>query len=443
MEADQTKEWNVKKMLLVAGTALALVVGVASTPPSAYADGKIKSDDPDKWIGLGVGVKTSFVAQEHGSANSGSYGNRFGVDFQRFYINGSVHKYLKFEINTECFNCPSSINGTGGGSSSFGGNSTIGLLDAIGKFEFTPKVNLWVGRLLVPGERGELNGPFYMAVYDGFKTPFNSADFSGNFGKGGAGLYSRDNGAVFWGEVNPGGKQLQYSLGVFTGLQSSGGGTVGACTGTCGPNQQGSLMYAGRLTFNFLNPEKNPGYYTSGTYYGKGGDILALAVGVNHQKDGAGSFAASSDFTAFISDLLFEKVLPNDGGVITVNAEYKQYFANYNKAVAFGGGGAAANGCFCMFDGHSYTGYAMYMFPQTVGIGKFQPYGRFTWIQPNESSNRKETEAGVNYIIDGHNARLSAFWQYGDLATKGLFNYAPGVTGNMVNSIKLALQFQY
>jgi hypothetical protein len=442
MEADRMNEWNGKKMLLVAGAALALIVGVASTPPSAYADGKIKSDDPDKWISLGVGVKTSFVAQEHGSANGGSYSNRGGVDFQRFYINGSVHKYLKFEINTECFNCPGSINGTGGGSTSFGGNSTIGLLDAIGKFEFTPKVNLWVGRLLVTGERGELNGPFYMAVYDGFKTPFNSADFSGNFGKGGAGLYSRDNGAVFWGEVNPGGKQLQYSLGVYTGLQSSGGGTVGSCTGKCGPNQQGSLMYAGRLTFNFLNPEKNPGYYTSGTYYGKAGDILALGVGVNHQKDGAGSFAASSDFTAFISDLLFEKVLPNDGGVLTINAEYKQYFANYNKAVAFGGAGAAANGCFCMFDGHSYTGYAMYMFPQTVGIGKFQPYGRYTWIQPIDSTNRKETEAGVNYIIDGHNARLSAFWQYGDLATKGI-NYAPGVTGNMVNAFKLALQFQY
>ncbi len=36
-------------------------------------------------------------------------------------------------------------------------------------------------------------------------------------------------------------------------------------------------MYAGRLTYNFLNPEKNPGYYTSGTYFGTAGDILALA----------------------------------------------------------------------------------------------------------------------------------------------------------------------
>lgn len=446
MEAGQTDRWHLKKVLLLVGATVALVAGMASALPSAYAAGKIASDDPDKWISLGLGVKTSFQAVEHGSANGGSYSNRFGIDFQRFYVNGSIHKYLKFEVNTECFNCPSSINGAGGNPNSFGGNSTIGLLDAIGKFEFTPKVNLWVGRLLMPGERGELNGPFYMSVYDGFKTPFNSADFSGNFGKGGAGLYGRDNGAVFWGELNPGGKQLQYSLGVFTGLQSSGGGTQGSCTGVCGPNQQGNLMYAGRLTFNFLNPEKNPGYYTSGTYYGQAGDILALAVGANYQKDGAGTFAASSDMTAFISDLLFEKVLPNDG-VLTINAEYKQYFANYNKSVAFGPSGttanAATNGCFCMFDGHSYTGYALYMFPQMVGIGKFQPYGRYTWIQPIDSSNRRETEAGVNYIIAGHNARISAFWQYGDLATKTLFNWSPTATGNMVHAFKLALQFQY
>lgn len=441
MEVWQTGKGRAARRAVAAWAIMALLMGMAAAPSSAHADGKIKSDDPDKWISLGLGIKSSFAAQENGAANGRGYSNRFGIDFQRFYLNGSLNKYLKFEVNTECFNCPGSINGLGSGGNTasrtgttanfYGGNSTLGLLDAIGKFEYSPQINLWVGRLLVTGERGELNGPFYMALYDGFKTPFNSADFSGNFGKGGAGLYGRDNGAVFWGEVNPGGKQLQYSLGVYTGLQSASG---------VGPNQQGSLMYAGRLTYNFLNPEKNPGYYTSGTYYGKAGDILALGVGANHQKDGAGTFTAKSDFTAFIADLLFEKVLPNDG-VLTINAEYKEYFANYNKQLAYSGG-SAADGCFCMFDGHSFTAYALYLLPDTVGVGKFQPYGRYTWVQPSESSTRKETELGVNYIIDGHNARVSAFWQYGDLATKAL-NYAPTATGEQVHSLKLALQLQY
>jgi hypothetical protein len=429
MKVDQKRGWNVKKMFLVVGATMALVAGMASTLPNAYAGGKISSDDETKWVSLGMGVRTEFVAQEHASANGGSYSNNFGINNARIYINGQIHKYLKFEFNTECFNCNSTFNGRAGGDpGAFGGNSTIGLLDAIGKFEFNQYVNLWVGRLLVPGERGELNGPFYHAVYDGFKTPFNSADFSGNFGRGGAGLYGRDNGAVYWGQVDPGFGHLQYSAGVFTGLQSG---------ANFGPNQQSSLLYAGRVTYNFLSPEKNPGYYTSGTYYGTAGDILALAVGVNHQQNGAGSFLHSADYTAFISDLLFEKPLANDMGVITVNAEYKQYFADYNP-LAFTDG----SGNFGMFNGHSYTGYVLYLIPQEVGIGRFQPYARYTWIQPNQSTNRKETEAGVNYIIAGHNARISAFWQYGDLATKGI-NYAPGVTGDKVNVFKVALQIQY
>ncbi len=427
MKVDQTRVW---KTFLIAGATMALVAGMASVLPSAYAGGKITSDDPDRWISIGVGLRAEFVAQEHASANGGSYSDNFGINAMRLYVDGRIHKYVGFTFNTDCFNCGSTFNGAkgGGAGAGFASNTNIGLLDAIGKFEFNQFVNLWVGRLLVPVERQELNGPFYNPVFEGFKTPFNSADFSGNIGQGGAGLFGRDNGAVFWGRV----EKLQYSAGVFTGLQSG---------SNFGPNQQGSLLYAGRLTYNFLNPEHmlNPGYYTSGSYYGTAGDILALAAGFTHQQNGAGSFAASSDLTIFTSDVLFEKPLANDMGVITVNAEYKQYFANYNKAVAFAPG---TTDCFCMFDGHSYTGFALYMFPQEVGIGKFQPYARYTWIQPTESSNRKETEAGVNYVISGHNARISAFWQYGDLASKGL-NYAPGATGDMVNAFKVALQLQY
>ena len=197
-------------------------------------------------------------------------------------------------------------NGNGSSGNQFGANSNIGMLDAIGKFEINEQVNVWFGRMLVPTERGELNGPFYHAVFDGFRTPFNQSDFSGNFGAGGAGLYGRDNGVTFFGKVHPGGTHLQYVGGIFTGLQSGGSacnipginpntrsGTIvtAAATygGPCGPNQRNQLKYAGRLTWNLLNEEKNPGYYTSGTYYGTAGDILALAVGGEYQNAGAGS----------------------------------------------------------------------------------------------------------------------------------------------------------
>ncbi|MDE3050596.1 MAG: hypothetical protein KGJ48_11940, partial [Nitrospirota bacterium] len=104
MKVDRKRVWET---FLIAGATMALVAGMASTPPSAYAAGKISSDDETKWVSIGMGIRTSFVAQEHGSANGGSYSNNFGIDNTRIYVNGQIHQYLKFEFNTECFNCPS------------------------------------------------------------------------------------------------------------------------------------------------------------------------------------------------------------------------------------------------------------------------------------------------------------------------------------------------
>jgi hypothetical protein len=431
---------QIKNNLLHTGVAIALVAGMASTLPTAYAGGKITIDDT-KWISIGMGIRGNFSAVQNQSANGSDYSNNFSINNARIYINGQVHKYIKFTFNTECFNC-----GVGGGAAGFGTNSNIGLLDAIAKFEFNRYVNLWAGRTLANTERGELNGPYYHATFEGFKTPFFPQDYSGNnggnqFGTGaggtglnsGAGLYGRDDGVVFFGDLEvpqPMGMNngtLQYSAGVFSGLKSTTG---------VGPNQSDSASYTGRLTYNFLNPEKNPGYYTSGTYYGTAGDILAIAVGVNHQKDGAGSFTNRSDFTGVVADVLFEKPLDNNMGVLTFNGEYKRFWANYNGALA-----AAAPDCFCVFRGQSWTLYGLYLIPHKVGIGRFQPYGRFTSVQPEQSTKREEIEGGVNYVIDGHNARISAFYQHGDLFTKGL-NYNPGALGQKVDKFTVAFQLQ-
>ena len=422
MKVDHKRRW---KAVLVAGATMAFVAGMAATVPSAYAGGTIKADD-DKYISIGMGIRQSFNSQENAAASGTAYSNEFAINNARIYINGGIHKYVKFAFNTECFNCAVG----GGASGGFGGNSSIGLLDAIGQFEFNEVANLWVGRTLVPTERGELNGPFYHAVFDGFRTPFNQADFSGNFGAGGAGLYGRDNGAVFFGKVHPGGTHLQYVASVFTGLRSAGGAVP------AGPNQGNSLKYAGRLTLNLLNDESNPGYYTSGTYYGTAGDILAIAIAGEHQKDGAGSALNKSDFTSFVSDILFEKVLPNNNGVFTANAEFKRMWSQ--NLAAFGQGD-----CFCMFTGTSWTAYALYLFPQEIGIGRFQPYGRYTSISPLHNSNqRTEWELGLNYVIAGHNARISTYWRYGDIATNFL-NYSPTAAGAKVDSFHVALQLQY
>lgn len=433
MKVDITGLW---KKYCVAGAIAALVAGTVSTPLTVYAGGTIKADE-DQWISIGMGIRSSFNTIENGSGGGTEYSNNFKIDNARIYINGSIHKYVKFTFNTDCFNCNVGGSGTftrpnGSTGQTFGDNSSIGLLDAIGRFEFDEKFNIWFGRTLLPSERGELNGPFYHATFDGFRTPFFPADQSGNFPGGAAnnaGLYGRDNAVVFFGKVHPFGGHLQYAGSVSTGVR----GAI---------NPGNSLMYTGRVTYNFLNDENNPGYYTSGTYYGTAGDILAIAGSVQHQKDGVGSATAANgvaDFTGLSFDLLFEKLLAKNLGVFTFNAEYKRFFAEYGATAA------AATDCFCVFNGQSFTVYGLYLIPKEIGIGRFQPYVRYTSIDPNYSAMRQEVEPGVNYVISGHNARISAYYRYGDINTKGFAGpvYTPTTAGEKVSSFHVALQMQY
>lgn len=375
--------------------------------------------DDTKWFTLGAGFRGSGVWVEN--KDTGNFQDNFSIDNARVFLNGQIHRYIKFESYTECIFC----NNTDPGDSP---KMSYNILAAIGKVEINRYVNIWGGRMQIPTERGELSGPFHQATHDAFKTPFFPQDFSTKFGSGGAGRYGHDDGGTFWGSVEPGFIKgtLGYAGGVYRGLQSS-------TPMHMGPNQGNSVALAGRLTYNFLNPEKNPGYYNRSTYFGKAGDILALAVGVSYQKDGAGSFANRSNFLGLVGDILFEKVLPKNRGVFTVNGEYKQFYANYSPA-AF-----ADPDCFCIFDGKSWTVTGLYLIPVTVGIGQFQPYGRFTSIQPDHSSKREEIEAGVNYIIDDFNMRIAAYYQHGDLRTKGS-NYAPDVVGDKVDVFKLSFQ---
>src|SRR5690606_42026284 len=56
-------------------------------------------------------------------------------------------------------------------------------------------------------------------------------------------------------------------------------------------------------------------------------------------------------------------------------------------------------GCFCIFDGQSWTVTGLYLIPTRIGIGQFQPYGRFTSVQPdNSSKDRKSTRLNSSHV---------------------------------------------
>ncbi|MYA28236.1 MAG: hypothetical protein F4Z24_02730 [Nitrospira sp. SB0666_bin_27] len=294
----------------------------------AFAGPKLEFGD-DKWLSIGAGARVHFFAQEDGTVDGENWSKHFGLENMRLYVNGQFHKYLKIEFNTDCTNC-------------LGDNSsgTMIVLDAIGKFEFNQYINIWGGRQLVPSDRAELDGPYFQNTFDFNRTPFYPQDF-GNFV---AGRFGRDDGINLWGAFFED-KRLTYVVGVFDGVDQSSirGG---------GPNTGDNLLWAGRFSYNFWNVEKNPGYYTSSTYYGKGGDILTLAFAIQHHEDGAGTAEDQSNFTGYSTDLLMEKVLPNKG-VLTVEGEYKVFETGLTQAAL------TADNCFCLFDGDSWTATAL------------------------------------------------------------------------------------
>ncbi len=406
---------NFSKRYAKAFSAVVLTTSMLGYSAVSNAGATFKIDDT-KWVSVGAGLITSFTATEEAAAGS-KWSNDFNVDNMRLYLNAQLHEYIKLEFNTECQFC-----GSNGGE--------MKILDAIVKFEYNQYFNFWVGRMLVPAERREMNGPFYSANYNVYRTgtPFESSDFAGpgtGIGSGTAGLYGRDDGATIWGSVLEG--RLQYAFGVFNGLQSDG---VVA-------NADDNLLYAQRISYNFWDVEKNPGYYTSGTYYGTGGDILTLGISNQYQEDGAGTATDQGDFRGTAVDVLMEKVLAN-GGVVTVNGEYKNYAisSGYSQATR-----DSASPGWNLFEGDAYDVGAMYLFPQKVFIGQFQPFVRYTNTLPTNSADRDAYEAGVNYIIDGHNAKVSLNWHYGDRTTKGL-DYSSGAVGDDIHSVTLGFQLQ-
>lgn len=96
-----------------------------------------------------------------------------------------------------------------------------------------------------------------------------------------------------------------------------------------------------------------------------------------------------------------------------------------------------------MFNGHSWTVHGLYLIPREIGIGRFQPFVRYTSIDPLYSAMRTEWETGINYVIAGYDARISAWYRYGDIQTKGNGNFQPNATGNKVDSFHVGLQLQY
>lgn len=301
-------------------------------------------------ITVGAGLQTSFYdcnkscIYSPGTVPPGdSSVQGFALDSMRLYVNGAVTDQIKFTFDTEY---------TGSGT------NTVEVLDAIGRFEFSDKFNIWAGRFLPPSDRANLYGPYFANDWAPYAD--GVADFYPDVAIG------RDNGLAYWGQFGI----LKVQVGAFDG-QSLNSAVA----------DKSRVLSAARLTLDFWDAE--PGYYFNGTYYGEK-DLLALGLAAQNE----------NSKTTYTLDGMMEKKL--DGfGVVNVETEYMR-----------------DNGLTSVTPSNGWYGLASYLFPQAVGIGKFQVLGKYSdkTIDSALRGSLKTTEINVNYIIKSFNARVGFYY---------------------------------
>jgi len=368
-----------KKIFVFVTALIITLAGFIFTIPAAEAGGEIKINDT-KSFSIGAGLRTSLNIVEDGAPNGDDNLKKISVDNIRLYTSGQVYEKIKLEFNTE----------------HSGGD--VQILDVVAKLEFTDLFNIWAGRFLPPSDRSNLDGPYYLNTWAFPLVQAYPAIFAG-----------RDNGLAIWGQV--GGGQFKYQVGAFEGRDG---------VGTSNPKD--NLLYAARLTYNFWDPE--PGYYNSSTYYGAK-DVLAIGLVLMSQNDGAGTATTSGNFRGWNIDVLMEKKL-GSVGVVNLEGAYYNYDLDDVADASY------------LTQGNAYFVLASYLLPNKIGIGQLQPNIRYQSFDRDNSNggintgDRTRFEAGMNYIIDGHNARVTLLFANDE--DKG--------ANTSANSMLLGLQLQ-
>jgi hypothetical protein len=367
----------------------------------ARAGAKIEITE-DRYVTLGVGVRTSFTAAEDGAPSRDDFSKDFDLESFRLYTGGQLSKVIGVDFNAE-----------------YDGNQSVRVLDGVVKFGFNDQVNFWAGRFLPPSDRANLSGPYYLNSFDFPFVQQYPAIFAG-----------RDEGAAYWGQMGEG--KFKWQLGAFEGDSTN--------QDPEGSNEDGDLLYSGRLTLNLWDPE--PGYYNSSTYYGEK-NILAIGLVGMYQNNGASNVVTpdtasltdasnavinEGDFFGWNVDFLLERKF--DVGTLSLEGAFYDYDRDDNGNV--------------FNEGDGYFGVVSWLLPGEFGIDGFkfrlQPLVRYQLFDPEIGAAQEHgrVDLGLNFILDGHNTRLSLTVSRDDDSPTGI----PGQELDDRTIFKLGLQIQ-
>ena len=358
--------------------------------------------DGDRWMKFGAGLRASYQTTSDSSLDA--RGGDIALEDMRLYTLTQVHKNIVFEFNTEvrrkADNTDDAYTGTD--------FHDMYVLDARATLT-VQGFDIWFGKFLPPSERSNLDGPYFLNVWD---FPLATSPYP-------AIAAGRDQGVMIYKEYDGG--KFKWAYGAFEGRKN-------ATNGDTNPDENDNFQHGFRATYNFWAPE--PGYYTTSAYYGAK-DVLAVAFVARYEEDGAGTGLTNTtqgDYFGWSVDVLMEKKL-SSGAVVNLEASY------YDTDTDDIDDGSITQG-------NAYRMLASYMLPNKVGWGKFQPYVRYQHASQDQCAGancggtdfgtRGIMEGGLNYIIDGHNAKIMSSY----ISDKQSSNAEP------IHRFILGMQFQ-
>ncbi|MEC9422752.1 MAG: porin [Nitrospinota bacterium] len=380
---------------------LSILMLCMALPSLAGAWVTVKGDG-DRWMKFGAGLRASYQTTSDSSLDA--RGGDIALEDMRLYTLTQVHKNIVFEFNTEvrskADNDPSDYT-----DNSF---HDMYVLDARATLT-VQGFDIWFGKFLPPSERSNLDGPYFLNVWD---FPLATSPYP-------AIAAGRDQGVMIYKEYDGG--KFKWAYGAFEGRKN-------ATNGDTNPDENDNFQHGFRATYNFWAPE--PGYYTTSAYYGAK-DVLAVAFVARYEEDGAGTGLTNTtqgDYFGWSVDVLMEKKL-SSGAVVNLEASY---YDTDTDDIDDG----------TITQGNAYRMLASYMLPNKVGWGKFQPYVRYQHASQDQCAGancggtnfgtRGIMEGGLNYIIDGHNAKIMSSY----ISDKQSSNAEP------IHRFILGMQFQ-
>jgi hypothetical protein len=360
-----------------------VVVAPTPPPPPPPAPAEVKLPP----ISVGAWTRVGGIFQ--GSNPSQLNDWRMDNAYVELHAGGKIHEKVSVTLNLNA-NANSYLTTT-----PVGINPLVAVMDAIISFDAMDEFHVWAGRLLVPVDRANASGPFFMIPwnYPGFlsvgPTLLITAPLEGPYG--------RNNGAVIWGDIKGG--RLTYLAGVFDNA-----------------NVATSPLFSGRLRLALLDPE--PGFWGNGSYFGEK-NLLSIGLGGQFQNNGSTTMMGPKDWAEVNVDVLFEKKL---GGTSFVTAEAAYYHNNVND------GGVS----------DSWYVLAAYATP-TLGYGNLQPMVRYQGAKIKAVDDLPwNIDVGLSYLIKGPALRLLATYSHTELPATLATPGAPGMID--ANSIQLGAQ---